>query len=187
MVGGVWWFTGLGPFRLWRLAHWIGGRRRALWRSKNETISNIWDSHDEYGLLLRKKLCINILCFHWAKEFSLHFITIINKSNANCTTWACRQYNIASTTKDSPLQAATIACNSIKFQFSLCECSCQCLHPHWTFLKTHYWGLSFIYVKIQHYITLNSVCTLQNFFFRHLNMIYPDLARECCWNRSNKS
>lgn len=48
-TGLCWGFAGLGPLRLWRLAHWISGRRRALCRSTNERISDIRVTHDEYG------------------------------------------------------------------------------------------------------------------------------------------
>lgn len=29
-------FIGLGPFRLWRLAHWVSGWRGAFWKNTNE-------------------------------------------------------------------------------------------------------------------------------------------------------
>lgn len=34
-TGLCWRVCGLGPFRLWRLAHWISRRRRTFWRKTN--------------------------------------------------------------------------------------------------------------------------------------------------------
>ena len=48
-AGLCWRLAGLGSFGLWRLTHWISGRRRTLWRK--EGISGRSVTHEDYRLL----------------------------------------------------------------------------------------------------------------------------------------
>lgn len=102
-TGLCWGFAGLGSLTLGRLAHWIGGRRRALWRGTND--SDVRVTHEERGPPL---LSCGVTVWAWHMNTLFHQHLCSRPVTPRIKIWATTQ-----------VHCSALYCNDwVRFNFS---------------------------------------------------------------------